>query len=64
MAKIDRLWIATVTHDRDDAWSPKRVLVPGRAPRRIVALAMETDLDHRMSTDGSEGKSSVILPVL
>jgi hypothetical protein len=40
----------------DDAWGPKHVLVLGHTERRVLALAMETDLDHWLSTDSSEGK--------
>ena len=45
----------------DDAWGPQHVLVfgqtqPAFVPSQIVALAMETDLTHWLSTDSSEGK--------
>jgi hypothetical protein len=40
----------------DDAWGPQQVLVLGRAERGVIALAMETDLNHWLSTDSSEGK--------
>ncbi len=44
----------------DDAWAPQEVLLFGQAepdfqPGRIVALAMESDLQHWLSTDTSEG---------
>ena len=44
----------------DDAWGPQEVLLFGQAepdfqPGRIVALAMESDLQHWLSTDSSEG---------
>jgi hypothetical protein len=44
----------------DDAWGPQHVLLLGRTqpaftPGRIVALAMETDLTHWLSSDSSEG---------
>jgi hypothetical protein len=45
----------------DDAWAPRHVLVVGHAlpdftPGRIVALAMETDIDRWLSADSSEGR--------
>jgi len=45
----------------DDAWAPRHVLVAGRAqpdftPGRIVALAMETDIDRWLSADSDEGR--------
>jgi hypothetical protein len=44
----------------DDAWGPQHVLLFGQAqadfePGRTLALAMETDLEHWLSTDSSEG---------
>jgi hypothetical protein len=44
----------------DDAWAPQEVLLFGEAepdfqPGRMVALAMESDLQHWLSTDSSEG---------
>jgi hypothetical protein len=44
----------------DDAWAPKHVMVIGRAqpdftPGRILALAMETDIERWLSTDSDEG---------
>jgi hypothetical protein len=44
----------------DDAWGPQHVLVVGQTlpefvPSQIIALAMETDLTHWLSTDSSEG---------
>jgi hypothetical protein len=44
----------------DDAWGPQHVLLFGHVqpdfqPGRTVALAMETDLTHWLSTDPSEG---------
>jgi hypothetical protein len=44
----------------DDAWGPQHVLVFAHAqadfePGRVVALALETDLAHWLSTDSSEG---------
>ena len=43
----------------DDAWSPQHVLVLGNTERRVLALAMETDLDNWLSTDSSEGKLTI-----
>jgi len=45
----------------DDAWGPQHVLVAGRAepdfiPGRILALAMETDIDRWLSADSDEGR--------
>jgi hypothetical protein len=45
----------------DDAWAPRHVLVIGRAqpdftPGRIVALAMETDIERWLSADSDEGR--------
>jgi len=45
----------------DDAWGPKHVLVLGRAqpdfmPGRILALAMETDIERWLSADNDEGR--------
>jgi hypothetical protein len=50
----------------DDAWGPKHVLVVGRTqpeftPGRILALAMETDIERRLSADSSEGKLTIPL---
>jgi hypothetical protein len=50
----------------DDAWGPKHVLVVGRTqpeftPGRILALAMETDIERRLSADSSEGKLTMPL---
>jgi hypothetical protein len=44
----------------DDAWGPQHVLVFGQTqsewvPSQVIALAMETDLTHWLSTDSSEG---------
>jgi hypothetical protein len=44
----------------DNAWGPQHVLLFGQAqadfePGRTLALAMETDLEHWLSTDSSEG---------
>jgi hypothetical protein len=44
----------------DDAWAPKHVMVIGRAqpdftPGRILALAMETDIERWLSADSDEG---------
>lgn len=44
----------------DDAWAPEHVLLIGRTqpafePGRIVALAMETELDSLLSSDNDEG---------
>jgi hypothetical protein len=44
----------------DDAWAPRDVLLFGRAqadfgPSRTIAVAMETDLTHWLSTDSAEG---------
>jgi len=45
----------------DDAWAPRHVLLVGRAepdfqPGRILALAMETDIERWMSADSEEGR--------
>jgi hypothetical protein len=45
----------------DDAWAPRHVLVIGRAqpdftPGRVLALAMETDIDRWLSADRDEGR--------
>jgi hypothetical protein len=45
----------------DDAWAPKHVMVIGRTvpdftPGRVIALAMETDIDRWLSADGDEGR--------
>jgi hypothetical protein len=45
----------------DNAWGPKHVLVMGRAqpdfvPGRIMALAMETDIERWLSADSDEGR--------
>jgi hypothetical protein len=50
----------------DDAWGVQHVLLLGRVlpdfqPGRIIALAMETDLTHWLSTDPSEGHLSMPL---
>jgi hypothetical protein len=50
----------------EDAWGPKHVLVVGRSqpdftPGRFLALAMETDIDRRLSADSSEGKLTMPL---
>jgi hypothetical protein len=50
----------------DDAWGPQEVLLFGQAepdfqPGRIVALAMESDLQHWLSTDSSEGNLTMPL---
>jgi hypothetical protein len=44
----------------DNAWAPEHILLFGQLrpdfePGRLVALAMETDLTHWLSTDSSEG---------
>ena len=44
----------------DDAWAPKHVMVIGRGqpdfiPGRFLALAMETDVERWLSSDGDEG---------
>jgi hypothetical protein len=44
----------------DNAWGPQHLLLFGQAqadfePGRTLALAMETDLEHWLSTDSSEG---------
>ena len=44
----------------DDAWAPKHVMVIGRAqadftPGRVLALAMETDIERWLSADSDEG---------
>lgn len=43
----------------DDAWAPQQVMLIGRTARRIIALALETDLARWMSTDSSEGKLTI-----
>jgi hypothetical protein len=40
----------------DDAWGPDSILVLGNTQRRIIALAMETELESWLSTDTTEGK--------
>jgi hypothetical protein len=50
----------------DDAWAPQEVLLFGRAepdfqPGRMVALAMESDLQHWLSRDSSEGNLTMPL---
>jgi hypothetical protein len=45
----------------DDAWAPKHVMVIGRAqsdflPGRVLALAMETEIDRWLSADSDEGR--------
>jgi hypothetical protein len=50
----------------DDAWAPQEVLLFGQAepdfqPGRIVALAMESDVQHWLSTDSSEGNLTMPL---
>ena len=45
----------------DNAWAPKHVMVMGRAqpdftPGRVLALAMETDIDRWLSADSDEGR--------
>jgi hypothetical protein len=45
----------------DDAWAPKHVMVIGRAlpdftPGRVLALAMETDIERWLSADSDEGR--------
>lgn len=50
----------------DDAWAPQEVLLFGQAepdfqPGRMVALAMESDLQHWLSTDSSEGNLTMPL---
>jgi hypothetical protein len=44
-----------------DLWAPEHVLILGQAPRRVIALAMETDLGVRLSTDSEEGKLTIPL---
>ncbi|HEY8469784.1 MAG TPA: hypothetical protein VIL18_09080 [Longimicrobiales bacterium] len=45
----------------DDAWGPQHVLLLGRGERRVIPIAMETDLDRWLSTDSSEGKLTMPL---
>jgi hypothetical protein len=47
----------------DDAWGPQEVLLFGQAepPGRIVALATESDVQHWLSTDTSEGNLTMPL---
>lgn len=45
----------------DDAWAPKHVMLIGRAqpdftPGRMLALAMETDIERWLSADSDEGR--------
>ena len=45
----------------DNAWGPRHILVIGRAqpdftPGRVLALAMETDIERWLSADSSEGR--------
>lgn len=45
----------------DDAWAPKHLMLIGRAqpdftPGRVLALAMETDIDRWLSADRDEGR--------
>jgi len=45
----------------DDAWGPKHVMVIGRTqpdfvPGRVIALAMETEIDRWLSADSDEGR--------
>ena len=45
----------------DDAWAPKHVMLIGRAqpdftPGRMLALAMETDIERWLSADSDEGQ--------
>lgn len=45
----------------DDAWGPQHVLLLGRGQRRVIPIAMETDLDRWLSTDSKEGKLTMPL---
>jgi hypothetical protein len=45
----------------DDAWGPGDVLVLGKTERQTIALAMETEIGHWLSTDLSEGKLTMPL---
>jgi hypothetical protein len=50
----------------DDAWAPRHVLLIGRVrsqwvPGRSVALAIETDLTHWLSSDPDEGRLTMRL---
>lgn len=44
----------------DDMWGPRHALVLGNSERRVIALAMETELGS-LSTDTSEGKLTMPL---
>jgi hypothetical protein len=51
----------------DDAWGPDSILVMGtstdpKTQGQVIALAMETDLQHWLSTDSSEGKLTMPIP--
>ncbi len=43
----------------DDAWAPHHAILLGSAQRQVIALAMETEIDHWLSTDTTEGKLSI-----
>jgi hypothetical protein len=50
----------------DDAWGPQHILLLGQTqpafePGRIIALAMETELEPWLSTDSTEGKLTMPL---
>jgi len=40
----------------DDAWSPRQIVVLGNTERRVLALAMETEIENSLSNDRTEGK--------
>jgi hypothetical protein len=45
----------------DDAWAPQHVFLFGHAPRTLLPLAIETDLDATLSADTDEGHLSMPL---
>ncbi|HEX6939585.1 MAG TPA: hypothetical protein VF158_09240 [Longimicrobiales bacterium] len=45
----------------ENAWGPYQVLLLGQIERRIIALAMETEIDRWLSTDPGEGKLTMPL---
>lgn len=42
-----------------DAWGPQHALLLGRSERRVIALALETEIEEWLSTDSGEGKLSM-----
>jgi hypothetical protein len=45
----------------DDAWAPEHLFIFGHAPRTLLPLAIETDLDTTLSADADEGHLSMPL---